>query len=159
MTPDLDMERKNRENVADGLKRMLADTYVLYTKTQNFHWNVTGPKFRSLHLLFEEQYKDLAGATDLIAERIRALDVIAPGTHGEFAKLTALKEQTAPLSALKMVEALMKDHETVAKTAKSVIELSQEAEDDVTEDMMTERRRVHHEAAWMLRSTLAKDAA
>jgi starvation-inducible DNA-binding protein len=142
------------QKVADELTHFLADTYVLYLKTQNFHWNVTGMEFHSLHLMFEEQYKDLADAVDLIAERIRALNSPAPASFSQFLKLTSLKEENSVPTAKEMVKILLKDHETVIHHANTMLAKSQKAHDEGTTDLLIERIRVHEKTAWMLRSHL-----
>ncbi len=147
-------KKKHAGIVADELAHLLADTYTLYLKTQNFHWNVTGPLFPALHALFETQYEELAEATDTIAERIRALGVLAPATFSEFLKLTSLKEGSSKLSAEDMVKALMKDHETISHHLLDVFEKANSADDQGTVDLLTERMRAHDKAAWMLRSSL-----
>lgn len=146
----------NTSNMIDGLSCLLADTYLLYLKTQNFHWNVTGPNFASLHHLFEQQYTQLSEAVDLLAERIRALNAVAPGSFAEFLKLTSLEEAEDGLNASDMVAALMKDHETMAATVNRMIHAAQEDDDEVTVDMLIERKTEHDKNVWMLRSTLGK---
>lgn len=143
-------------NIVDGLSCMLADTYLLYLKTQNFHWNVTGPDFYALHKMFEEQYEQLAEAADTLAERIRAIGAKAPGSFSEFLKMTSLEEAGDDLSAAGMIEALLKDHEALAAAANRMIEAAQEDGDEVSADMMIERKTEHDKIAWMLRSTLEK---
>lgn len=142
--------------IADELKHFLADTYALYIKTQNFHWNVEGPHFFSLHKMFEEQYQELAGAVDEIAERIRSLGVIAPGSLSQFMQLTSIKDEKGSLSADKMVSHLMKDHEALSQSALQMIVKAQKAHDEGTVDLLIERSKVHDKAAWMLRCTIAK---
>ncbi len=135
-----------------GLERVLADTYTLYLKTHNFHWNVTGPRFRELHLMFEEQYNELWLATDAIAERIRALGEYAPGTYREFAALTSLSEPEGVPSAEAMIAELLQGHETVARTLREAFAPAEAAGDQVTMDLLTQRLNVHETTAWMLRS-------
>lgn len=147
---------KNRSNIIDGLSCLLADTYLLYLKTQNFHWNVTGPTFISLHLMFEEQYEQLADAADVIAERIRALQAPAPGSFAEFLKLTSLEEADSGISAEEMLHALLKDHESMSEASNRMIQTAEEDGDEVTVDMLIERKSEHDKTAWMLRSTLEK---
>jgi starvation-inducible DNA-binding protein len=142
------------EKVADELTHLLADNYTLYLKTQNFHWNVTGPLFPTLHLLFESQYQELADANDLIAERIRALGSPAPASFSEFQKLSSLKDSTGKLSAEQMIKALLKDHETVLHHLDIIFAQAEKANDQGTIDMLTERMRAHEKTAWMLRSSL-----
>lgn len=141
-------------NIIDGLASFLADTYLLYLKTQNFHWNVTGPHFISLHHLFEEQYEQLSNATDVLAERIRALNAPAPGTFAEFLKLTSLEEAEAGISAEAMVQALLNDHIAMSQAANRMVEAAQEEGDEVTADMLIERKTEHDKTIWMLSSTL-----
>lgn len=142
------------QKIADEMTHFLADTYALYLKTQNFHWNVTGPNFHSLHLMFEAQYNELAAAVDLIAERIRALKCSVPASFSQFMKLTSLKEDNNQLSTKDMLKHLMKDHETVAHHAYIILAKAQKAHDEATTDMLIERIREHEKTAWMLRSCL-----
>lgn len=146
------IEREAARKIAGGLGRVLADTYTLYLKTHNFHWNVTGPRFRELHLMFEEQYNELWLATDLIAERIRALGEYAPGTYREFAELTSIAEPDGVPSAEAMIDELLAGHEAVARTAREVFATAESAGDQVTLDLLTQRMQVHEMTAWMLRS-------
>ena len=138
--------------IAKGLGNLLATTYTLYLKTHNFHWNVTGPRFRELHLMFEEQYNELWLATDLIAERIRALGEYAPGTYREFVALSAIAEPEGALSAEAMVSELLAGHEAVVHTAREVFAVAEPAADQVTMDLLTQRMQLHEKTAWMLRS-------
>lgn len=151
---EIGIDPSDRESIADGLANLLADTYTLYLKTQSFHWNVTGPMFRALHEMFEEQYTELAGAVDLIAERIRALGHNAPGSFSQFMKLASVQEESGSPAAEEMVRQLVSGHEAVVRTARNAFTTSEEAEDQVTMDMLTERMQVHEKAAWMLRSLL-----
>ena len=146
--------KKDRLEIAQGLSKFLADTYTLYLKTHNFHWNVTGPMFQTLHLMFEQHYNELWMATDLIAERIRALGVLAPGTYGEFASLSSIKEQKGAVKAEDMIRSLVEGHEAVIRTARSIFPLAENAKDQVTMDLLTQRMQVHEKTAWMLRSLL-----
>jgi starvation-inducible DNA-binding protein len=150
-------EDKDAQSVADALSNVLADSFVLYLKTHNFHWNVTGPMFHTLHQMFEEQYNELWLAVDAIAERIRALGFIAPGTHSEFARLTYLQESPVAGNATEMIEELLRDHETTARTARSALVVARAAVDAPTEDLLTQRLAAHEKAAWMLRSLLAEE--
>ncbi|WP_237068429.1 Dps family protein [Microbulbifer guangxiensis] len=150
---DIGIGAKDREHIADGLKRLLADSYTLYLQTHYFHWNVTGPMFRELHLMFEEQYTELAEAVDDIAERIRTLDVYAPGTYKAFASLTSVEEVVEVPTAEKMVEILTKGHEQVVKTCRDVLKAAQEGEDESTVALVGDRMSVHEKTAWMLRAT------
>ena len=141
-----------RKEIAEGLSRLLADTYTLYLKTHGYHWNVTGPMFRSLHLMFEEEYIELSGAVDQIAERIRALDHPAPGSYREFAKLTALPEEEGTTEALDMVRRLVEGHETVIRTTRGLVQTAEAGGDAATADLATARLEVHEKTAWMLRA-------
>lgn len=141
-------------DMVDGLTHLLADTYVLYVKTQNFHWNVTGPLFYSFHKMFEEQYSELAEATDTIAERIRALMAPTPASMGEFLKLTSLEEADSDLAPEEMIDELLNDHELMAKNITVLFGVAQDAGDEVTLDMLIQRKEEHDKIAWMLRSTL-----
>lgn len=151
---DIGINDKDRKAIADGLSFMLADTYTLYLKTHSFHWNVTGPMFNTLHLMFEAQYTELALAVDLIAERIRALDVHAPGSYAQFRKLTHIKEETGVPDAMDMVRQLVADQETVVRTARKIFPLVDKAHDEGSADLLTQRMQVHEKTAWMLRSLL-----
>lgn len=151
---DIGIPETEREKIAEGLKRVLADTYTLYLKTHNFHWNVTGPMFNTLHLMFEEQYNDLWAAVDEIAERIRSLGAFAPGSYAEYAKLTKIEEANGVPKAEDMVAQLVKGHETVVKTMREVFPAAEGAADESTADLLTQRMRVHEKTAWMLRSML-----
>ncbi len=149
---DIGISEENREQIAEGLKCLLADSYTLYLQTHNFHWNVTGPKFRELHLMFEEHYTELATAVDDIAERIRTLDVAAPGTYKEFARLSAIDEVEGVPAAEKMVDLLTRGHEQVVKTCRDVLKRAQEADDESTASLVSDRMRIHEKTAWMLRA-------
>ena len=151
---EIGIDASDRKAVADGLSQLLADTYTLYLKTQNFHWNVTGPQFRALHSMFEEQYTELAGAVDSIAERIRALGHPAPGSFARFGQLTSIEEDPGVPAAEEMTRQLAGGHEAVDRTARNVFGLAEEAEDQVTMDLLVERMQIHEKAAWMLRSLL-----
>jgi starvation-inducible DNA-binding protein len=155
MSQGLGIAEQDRVEIADGLSRLLADTYTLYLKTHKYHWNVTGPMFQTLHLMFETQYNELALAVDLIAERIRALDVMAPGSYTEFARLATIKEDTDNPSATEMIARLVDGQETVVRTARSLFPLVDRAHDEPTADLLTQRMQVHEKTAWMLRSLLA----
>lgn len=150
---DIGIIEKDRLNTAEGLKRLLADSYTLYLQTHYFHWNVTGPQFRELHLMFEEHYTELAIAVDDIAERIRTLDVVAPGTYKAFAKLTSIQEVEDIPDAMKMVDLLTKGHEQVVKTARDVLKVAEDANDESSAALVSDRMRVHEKTAWMLRAT------
>ncbi|MBW4440545.1 MAG: DNA starvation/stationary phase protection protein [Plectolyngbya sp. WJT66-NPBG17] len=148
------IEDTKRQEIAEGLSRLLADTYTLYLKTHNFHWNVTGPMFQTLHLMFETQYTELALAVDLIAERIRALGFPAPGTYSEYAKLSSIAETPGVPKAQEMIQLLVEGQESVVRTARSLFPLVDSANDEPTADLLTQRMQVHEKTAWMLRSLL-----
>lgn len=150
---DIGISKENRLEIAGGLKRLLADSYTLYLQTHNFHWNVTGLQFRELHLMFEEHYTELAVAVDDIAERIRTLDVPAPGTYKEFATLSSIEEVEGVPSASEMVELLTQSHEQVIRTCRDALKVAQEAEDESTAALVSDRMRIHEKTAWMLRAT------
>jgi len=149
---DIGINEKDRNQIAEGLKGLLADSYTLYLQTHNFHWNVTGPQFRELHLMFEEHYTELATAVDEIAERIRTLGVAAPGTYKAFAELSSIDEVDGVPSATDMVSILMRGHEQVVKTSRSVLGTAQEADDESTAALVSDRMRIHEKTAWMLRA-------
>jgi starvation-inducible DNA-binding protein len=151
---DIGIDDQKRADIADGLSRVLADTYTLYLKTHNFHWNVTGPMFQTLHLMFETHYNELALAVDLIAERIRALGHPAPGTYHQFAELSSIKEDGGVPKAQNMIQKLVEGHETVARTARTVFRTAEDVSDQPTCDLLTQRMQVHEKTAWMLRSLL-----
>src|SRR5262245_50567959 len=155
MRIDIGIDESARNAIVEGLERVLADTYTLYLKTHNFHWNVTGPQFNDLHLMFMNQYTELWGAVDLVAERIRALGSFAPGSYKEFAKLTRISEADGVPPAKEMLKQLVEGHETVIKTAREVLSPANEANDQASVDLITERLTVHEKTAWMLRSLLA----
>lgn len=154
MPINIGIDEKNRQQIADGLSHLLADTYTLYLKTHNFHWNVTGPMFQTLHLMFEEQYNELALAVDAIAERIRALGFPAPGTYKEYSKLTSIPEAEGVPNAQDMIRELVEGQEAVVRTARSVFPAADEANDEPTADLLTQRLQIHEKTAWMLRSLL-----
>jgi starvation-inducible DNA-binding protein len=146
---------KDRAAIAAGLSKLLADTYTLYLTTHNFHWNVTGPMFNTLHAMFMAQYTELWNAVDPVAERIRSLGHPAPGSYAQFAKLSSLKDAPiSPPKALEMVRFLVEGHEAVARTARAVFPLADKAGDEPTADLLTQRLTVHEQTAWMLRSLL-----
>jgi starvation-inducible DNA-binding protein len=151
---DIGIAEESRQEIAQGLSRVLADTYSLYLKTHYFHWNVTGHLFNSLHLMFETQYTELATAVDDIAERIRALGVFAPGSYSAFAELSSIPETREVPSAEEMVRLLVEGNEAVAKTARSVFPAAEKGNDESTADLLTDRLRVHEKTAWMLRSII-----
>jgi starvation-inducible DNA-binding protein len=154
MDIDIGIDKKDRKAIAEGLSRLFADTYTLYLKTHNDHWNVTGPMFQTLHLMFETQYNEIWLAVDLIAERIRTLGSEAPGTYKMISKLATNKENDHVLNATDMVRDLVKGHEQVAKTARSVLVPAEKANDQPTIDLLTQRLQIHEKTAWMLRSLL-----
>ncbi len=143
-----------RTEIAAGVSRVLADSYSLYLKTHNFHWNVTGPMFNSLHMMFEEHYTELATAVDELAERIRALGERAPGSYSEYQALTRIPEETGSPDATEMIRQLVEGHEAVARTARETFALADGAADEPTADLMTQRMQLHEKTAWMLRSML-----
>jgi starvation-inducible DNA-binding protein len=152
---DIGIAENERKAIAQGLSHLLADTYTLYLKTHNFHWNVTGPMFNTLHLMFEQQYTELALAVDLIAERIRALGFPAPGSYGQYAKLSSIKEEDGVPAANEMIRQLVAGQEAVVRTARNVFPTVDKANDEPTADLLTQRMQVHEKNAWMLRSLLA----
>ncbi|MGF1670478.1 MAG: Dps family protein [Balneolaceae bacterium] len=154
MKINIGISEKNRKQIAKGLSRLLADSYMVYLKTHNYHWNVTGELFHSLHEQFEEQYTELAEAIDEIAERIRALGYRAPGTFKEFTEITSIKEDTAQPAALDMVRKLAVDNETILRTCREALHPCHEAGDEASIDLITERLKVHSKTAGMLRSHL-----
>lgn len=156
MNIDIGITEKDRSEIAAGLGRLLADTYSLYLKTHNFHWNVTGPMFQTLHLMFETQYTELALAVDLIAERIRSVGFPAPGTYSEFARLSSIKETTGVPKADEMIRLLVESQEAVVRTARSLFPVVEKATDEATADLLTQRIQLHEKTAWMLRSLLEK---
>jgi starvation-inducible DNA-binding protein len=157
LTPmDIGISEKDRARIAQGLSHLLADTYTLYLKTHNFHWNVKGPMFQTLHLMFEAQYTELALAVDLIAERIRALGFPAPGTYKAYAQLSSIKETDGVPEAAEMIRLLVEGQEAVARTARKVFPLVEKASDEPSADLLTQRLQVHEKTAWMLRSLLEK---
>ncbi len=156
MSINIGISEKDRKAIAAGLSKVLADSYTLYLKTHNYHWNVTGPMFNTLHLMFEQQYTELATAVDEIAERIRALDVFAPGSYKAFAKLTEIEEETDVPDANEMIRQLVIGQETVVRTARTVFSLADKAHDEPTADLLTQRMQIHEKNAWMLRSMLEK---
>ncbi|HOB48025.1 MAG TPA: Dps family protein [Mycobacterium sp.] len=160
MTTEIDMSIDNgidaetRARITEGLAGLLADTYTLYLKTHNYHWNVTGPMFQTLHLMFETQYTELALAVDLIAERIRALGAKAPGSYAEFARLTSISEGPAAPTATDMIGDLVAGQEAVVRTARALFPTVEDAHDEPTADLLTQRMQIHEKTAWMLRSLL-----
>jgi starvation-inducible DNA-binding protein len=154
MKIDIGIPDEKRQEIARGLSRLLADSYTLYLKTHNYHWNVTGPMFTTLHAMFELQYNELAIAVDTIAERIRALGALAPGSYREFAALTGIPEPDGTVDAKEMIKQLVHGQETIVRTAREVFPVVEEAGDQPTVDLLTQRMQVHEKTAWMLRSLL-----
>lgn len=155
MELNIGINAEDREEIATGLSKLLADSYSLYLKTHNYHWNVEGPLFNTLHLMFEEHYTELATAVDEIAERIRALGVKAPGSYTAFGNLTQIDEAAGDESAEEMIRQLVFGQETVARTAREAIKAAEAASDEPTADLLTQRMQIHEKNAWMLRSMLA----
>jgi starvation-inducible DNA-binding protein len=154
MSINTGLKQENRSEIVEGLSKLLADSYTLYLKTHNYHWNVTGPMFTTLHELFEEHYLELAEAVDLIAERIRALGEFAPGSYQAFSKLTEIKEETEVPEAYEMIKNLLDSHETIIRHARKVITSDAIEGDEVSADLLTQRMEFHEKTAWMLRSLL-----
>jgi starvation-inducible DNA-binding protein len=159
MTIDIGINDKDRANIAESLSRMLADSYILYLKTHNFHWNVTGPMFQALHNLFMTQYTEQWNALDLIAERIRALGHPAPGSYKRYVELSSLQEEEGVPAALDMVRQLVAGQEAVARTARAAFKVADAADDQPTADLLTQRMEVHEKNAWMLRVLLEDGGA
>lgn len=155
MSVNIGISDKDRKKIADGLSKLLADTYTLYLKTHNFHWNVTGPMFNTLHLMFETQYNELALAVDAIAERIRALGYPAPGTYAAYAKLSSIAEEDGVPEATEMIRKLVEGQEAVVRTARSIFPVVDAAGDEPSADLLTQRMQTHEKTAWMLRAMLA----
>lgn len=151
---DIGISKNDRQLITDGLSKLLADSYTLYLKTHNFHWNVTGPMFQTLHLMFEGQYTELALAVDLVAERIRSLGHYAPGSYAEYSKLSSIKEAKGVPAAKEMIRQLVQGHEAVAKTARGIFPAAEKAHDEATADLLTQRIQIHEKTSWMLRSLL-----
>ena len=154
MQIDIGISEDQRQQIAEGLSRLLADSYTLYLKTHNFHWNVTGPMFSTLHILFEQHYTELATAVDEIAERIRALGVAAPGSYRQFGELSSIPEETGVPGAEEMIRQLVQGQEAVVRTARSVFPIVESANDEPSADLLTQRMQIHEKNAWMLRSLL-----
>jgi starvation-inducible DNA-binding protein len=152
---NIGISNEDRKAIALGLSRVLADTYSLYLMTHSFHWNVTGPMFQTLHLMFEQQYNELWTATDVIAERIRALGEYAPGSYSQFTELSSVKTPSNVPAAEDMIKQLLQGHEAVAKTARSLFPAADKANDEATCDLLTERLQIHEKTAWMLRSLIS----
>ena len=154
MAIDIGINATDRRAISDGLARLLADTYTLYLTTHHYHWNVTGPMFQTLHLMFETQYNELALAVDQIAERIRALGYPAPGSYAAYSKLSSIREEEGVPKAEEMIRRLVEGQEAVVRTARSVFPAAEKANDEPTADLLTQRMQVHEKNAWMLRSLL-----
>jgi starvation-inducible DNA-binding protein len=150
------IDAKDRAAIAQGLSKVLADTYLLYLKTHNFHWNVEGPMFQTLHVMFMDQYTEAWNAIDLVAERIRSLGHYAPGTYKQYLKLGSIRETEGVPKAEQMVKQLIEAQEAVVRTARGVLPLAERANDQPTLDVLTQRMNVHEKNAWMLRSLLKK---
>jgi len=151
---NIGIDEATRKEIATGLSRLLADTYSLYLKTHNFHWNVTGPMFQTLHLMFEQQYTELALAVDQVAERIRALGFPAPGTYSEYSRLSSIPETEGVPRSHDMIQLLVEGQEAVIRTARSIFSIAEAANDEPTADLLTQRMQIHEKTAWMLRSLL-----
>lgn len=154
MKIDIGINDASRAEIAAGLGRLLADSYSLYLQTHNFHWNVTGPMFQTLHVMFEAQYTELALAVDVVAERIRSLGFPAPATYGEFVRLSSIKEVVGVPKAEEMIRVLVDGQQAVVRTARSLFEVVETARDEATADLLTQRIQLHEKTAWMLRSLL-----
>lgn len=156
MKMDIGISETDRQKIVEGLSKLLADSYILYLKTHNFHWNVEGPMFNTLHLMFMDQYTELWNALDLIAERIRALGAYAPGSYKKFAQLSSITESEETMPAKDMIRQLLQGHEAVAKTIRSSYPVAEQGNDESTLDLFTQRLQIHEKTAWMLRSLLAE---
>lgn len=154
MQLNIGIDKNTREDISHGLAQVLADTYTLYLQTHNFHWNVTGPMFETLHLLFEKQYNELWLAADIIAERIRSIGFPAPGTYAEFTKLATIKEQAGVPDAKNMLRILLEGHESLCRSTRNLFPIAEAARDASTADLLTERMEAHEKTSWMLRSLL-----
>jgi len=157
MKIDTGLSSEQREEIARHLSRLLADSYTLYLKTHNYHWNVTGMQFNTLHTMFEAQYTELAAAVDEIAERIRALGIKSPGSYSEFSKLTSVSEASGEEDAAEMIRQLVIGQETIVRTARESFPSADDANDEPTADLLTQRMQIHEKNAWMLRSMLDAD--
>ncbi|MEB2312168.1 MAG: DNA starvation/stationary phase protection protein [Sorangiineae bacterium] len=155
MQIDIGIDEKAREQIASALAKVQADTYTLYLKTHNFHWNVTGPMFQTLHLMFETHYNELWVAVDELAERIRALGYPAPGSYRQFSKLSSIEDEEGVPTAEEMIRQLVAGHQTTARTARAAFQIANDANDQPTCDLLTQRMQIHEKTAWMLRSLLA----
>jgi starvation-inducible DNA-binding protein len=157
MKIEIGISEPNRKKISQGLSKLLADSFILYLKTHNFHWNVEGPMFNTLHVMFMDQYTELWNALDLIAERLRALGSYAPGSYKKYSQLSSITESEDHVSAKEMIKQLLQGHEAVAKTARAVLPMAEEGSDEATIDLLVQRLQIHEKTAWMLRSMLAKD--
>jgi len=155
-TIEIGINEADRKKIVDGLSKLLADSYILYLKTHNFHWNVEGPMFNTLHLMFMDQYTELWNALDLVAERIRALGSYAPGSYKKFAQLSSIPEADEHVPAKEMIKQLLQGHETVAKTVRTIFPVAEAGNDEATLDLLTQRLQIHEKTAWMLRSMLSE---
>ncbi len=153
---EIGIAETDRVKIVDGLSKLLADSYILYLKTHNFHWNVEGPMFNTLHVMFMDQYTEMWNALDLIAERIRALGSYAPGSYKKFAQLSSIPESDEHLAAKEMIKQLLQGHEAVAKTVRSIFPVAEAGNDEASLDLLTQRLQIHEKTAWMLRSLLAE---
>jgi len=159
MAIDIGISDKDRAKIAESLSKMLADSYILYLKTHNFHWNVTGPMFQTLHILFMQQYTELWNALDLIAERIRSLGHPAPGSYKRYVELSSIEEEEGVPSATDMIRQIVAGQEAVTRTARAAFKVADAADDQPTADLLTQRMEVHEKNAWMLRSLLEDGSA
>lgn len=157
MPVNIGISEAHRRAIAEGLSRLLADTYTLYLKTHGFHWNVTGPMFQTLHTMFEEHYREMWAAVDEIAERMRALGFTAPGSYSQFSEKTSIKEAEGVPTADEMIRQLVEGHETIIRTAREVLEPVEDGNDQTSADLLAARMNVHEKTAWMLRSLLPRD--
>lgn len=156
MKIEIGIAEADRKKIADGLSRLLADNYILYLKTHNFHWNVEGPMFNTLHIMFMEQYTELWNALDQIAERIRTLGFYAPGSYKKYTQLSTIPESDENLSAKDMIKHLLEGHEAISKTARSLFPAAEAGNDEATLDLLTQRLQIHEKTAWMLRALLTE---
>ncbi|MBL7542167.1 MAG: DNA starvation/stationary phase protection protein [Bdellovibrionaceae bacterium] len=156
MKIEIGINETDRQKIVTGLSHLLADSYILYLKTHNFHWNVEGPMFNTLHQMFMDQYTEMWNALDLIAERIRALGSYAPGSYKKFAQLSSIPESEESLPAKEMIQQLLHGHETIAKTIRQIFPVAEQGNDESSLDLLTQRLQVHEKTAWMLRSLLAE---
>ncbi len=156
MKVEIGISEANRQQIATGLSHLLADSYILYLKTHNFHWNVEGPMFNTLHIMFMEQYTELWNALDVIAERIRTLGYYAPGSYKKYSQLSSIAEAEENTPAREMIKQLLEGHEAVSKTARSIYPMAEAGNDEATLDVLTQRLQIHEKTAWMLRAMLTE---